>query len=1464
MEQLSNKTIGIDIDAGSAEAEIARIDAELQRLGASHANVDVRADTATARAALAEIRAQIAAVDAQDPRVRVDVDTSGASAAVMALGVQLAALTAIPAGPAIAAGLGAIVAMATAAGAGVGALAVASMGAVKGVSKALQAKTAAEDDATRAAVAGGKAATQAASRALQMAGAQQALSAAHRNAARSVAQANRQIEDAERAVADTAQRSADQRRQAAESVARAERSLVDAKRSAKAAEDDLTRARADAARQLEDLNDRLANGALAQREAALRVQEAEQRLREVMADPRASTLQREQAQLAFDQAQQHAKERRRDYAELQRDATAQRKAGVDGNDAVKSATERLADAQRAVVERTEAVADAQRDAARVQAQAAQDMADAQRRVADATENAAAAQVSAAESIVSAERGVASARLSGAAASATAVTKADEYRAALAKLTPAQRDLFNSIAGPQGIKSAYDEFQKSLQPHTLPIFTRAVDAAKGALPGLTPLVISSASAIQTLMDKASTQLKTPFWLDFKQGIRESAEPAIVGFGTAFGNVIKGIAGIINAFFPHMDGIVERSDRITERFAKWGTSLKGSPEFERFLEYVKETSPGLAAFIGDLLGVIIDVSQALAPLSVLLFQVLSPLLNGISWLSENFPGLIQLLWGMYFATKAIGLGMAAFGVAMAIYEAAVAGAILVTSGWAVALNSTGIVPIIRAIVIVVGLLIAGLIYAYNNWDWFRIAVDTTVDAVGKGLSWLWESVLRPVFSAIGTAITTVGEVAVWLWEEAIGPAFRFIRDAAQFLVTLLVTVLLLPLYLIFKAVGAVAMWLWEEAIGPAFQFIGEVATWLWYTVLKPVFQFIGDAAMWLWSNAIRPAFTSAKKGFEDLAAVGQWLWDKVLAPVFGFIGDKATWLWNEAIKPAFDAIRGAIDLVSESFEDGKSKIEKAWNQVADIAKQPVKFLIKYVYNEGIVPLWNKVADITGAGKLKEIDPNVLDRVDLGFARGGILPGQSSWRQGDDQLVPMRRGEGVYVSEAMRNPYERARLHAVNKAAMRGESLSRFQGYAEGGIVGWFKDKANAVGDFVSGAAGALNPAEIFSSAKDYIKSQFKSLLTNPWARSIAELPGRALTALKAKALDFFGFGGGIGNGQWINPVNAPYGTPYGKAGKMWKSGRHTGLDFPAATGTPIKAVADGRVAYTRSTGPYGTHALINHGSGLASLYAHMSATVAEAGKAVKQGQHIGRVGATGNVTGPHLHLEARRNGNPIDPMQFLAAGSGSGGKGVERWRPTVLRALEMTGNPRSYADLTLRRMNQESGGNPKAVNLWDINARNGTPSVGLMQLIKPTFEAHAGQLRKLGPFLHGVSTNGLANVYASMNYAMARYGSLPHAYNRPGGYASGGLPQVGELSWVGENGPELVRWLHPAQVYSHTDSMAMTREAGRLFDVGGRGATSLTADVHVYVGDREITDIVDTRIELHDNAAASAMHTGRALL
>ncbi|MET9206660.1 peptidoglycan DD-metalloendopeptidase family protein [Streptomyces bacillaris] len=1484
LEQLSNKRIGIDVDAMAARVEAERLERELERLGARHPNVRVRADTAAARAALVALREEIDSVDRREINVPVDVNTSKASAALLNLGIQAAALTAIPLGPALAAGLGAVVTMATAAAAGVGAVALAAIPAVKGVMTAVQAKTAAEDEAANATDRSAQTASQAASKALQLAGAQASLASAHRNAARSIAAAARGVEDAETAVANAVQRAADQRKTSADAIKRAQEgladshrrvrdaqvSLTDANRSAQDAQEALTRARTDAAQKLRDLNDELTNGALDQREATLRVQSAQLDLNKAKADAavgKATQLDLDQAQLAYDRAVERAKQQKQDYADLQKSADAQRKAGVEGSQAVKDAADRLALAQRNVADRTEAVtdaqkgvrdaavavADAQSKAARDQIDAAKAVAKAQRGVRDAVRSAADAQVSAAESVANAERGLASARLTSSTSAATAKTKADEYREALARLTGPQRDLFNSVVGPSGLTEAFKAWSLALQPAVLPLFTRSVDSAKNSLPGLTPLVLGAAAGIATLQEKASGELKEPFWVSFKADLADNVQPAVEGFGVAFGNVIKGLAGIIDAFLPHMDGIANHSDRITERFAKWGASLKGSPEFERFLKYVKDTSPGVAEFLGDVLKAVFDVSKAVAPLSTTVFAVIGPVFEAVSWLAQNNPELIMGLWGIYAAQKAIAIGMTAFAAAMAVYQSVMLLSTIATAGFGTVLAATGIGPIIKAILIVVGLLVAGFTLAYKNSETFRNIVDGAWAGIKTAVNVAWTNFIKPAFEGMKIGLEAIGTAAVWLWGY-VGPVFKLLYEGAKRLVTGVITLFLLPAYLAFQALGAVGIWLWEKAIGPAFKRIGADAMWLWQKVLGPVFRWIGDAAIWLYDKAIKPAFKWIWDRLKGVGDKAMWLWKEAIKPVFGWIGDRADWLYRKGIKPHFDNIKSAMQLVADSFDKGKGDIKKAWDQISGIAKKPVKFVIDKVYNDGIVPLWNRVAGITGADPLKTFK---------GFHTGGIMSGYSPGR--DDRVIAVGGGEAI-----MRPEWTRAvgadTINSWNAAARSG-GVSGVQraisagmpAFKNGGIVDWFKDKAGDVGDFLSGAADYVSPGKLFDKAKSYISGKMEPILENPWARQIAKLPLKMLSGLKDTALGVFGFGGG-GGGPWAKPVNAGYGTPFGKAGLMWSSGRHTGLDFPAAVGTAVKAVADGKVAMAKSGGPYGNHVMLNHGGGLTSLYAHLNSILTSVGDSVKRGQKIGTVGSTGNSSGPHLHLEARVNGRAVDPMTYLSGGGGAGGKGVERWRPVVKAALAATGNPASYADLTLRRLRQESGGDPNAVNNWDINAKNGTPSVGLMQVIKPTFEAFAGMFRKQGPFKYGVSVDPMANIFSSMRYAKSTYGSLPRAFNRPGGYAKGGYPSIGELAWVGERGPELLEFLTPTRVHSNADSMAIARSTQSL--QGQRGAAPvINADVHVYVGDREITDIVRVEVDARQDAVATALGTGR---
>lgn len=103
---------------------------------------------------------------------------------------------------------------------------------------------------------------------------------------------------------------------------------------------------------------------------------------------------------------------------------------------------------------------------------------------------------------------------------------------------------------------------------------------------------------------------------------------------------------------------------------------------------------------------------------------------------------------------------------------------------------------------------------------------------------------------------------------------------------------------------------------------------------------------------------------------------------------------------------------------------------------------------------------------------------------------------------------------------------------------------------------------------------------------------------------------------------------------------------EGGFHAGVDLTATMGTPVYAAADGIVAAAQFSGRYGRLILIEHGHGMTTLYAHLSKFEIVPGEEVRRGQLIGMSGASGRVSGPHLHFEVRQGGSPVNPARYLS--------------------------------------------------------------------------------------------------------------------------------------------------------------------------------------------------------------------------
>ncbi len=132
---------------------------------------------------------------------------------------------------------------------------------------------------------------------------------------------------------------------------------------------------------------------------------------------------------------------------------------------------------------------------------------------------------------------------------------------------------------------------------------------------------------------------------------------------------------------------------------------------------------------------------------------------------------------------------------------------------------------------------------------------------------------------------------------------------------------------------------------------------------------------------------------------------------------------------------------------------------------------------------------------------------------------------------------------------------------------------------------------------------------------------------------------------------------NIASVPMGYPrisaftsfFGYRGNPFEFGRnefHPGLDFRGQVGDQVKCTASGRIVFTGRAGGYGNCIKIQHADNLQTWYGHLSHINVREGQRVNVGEVIGRVGSTGRSTGPHLHYEVRKNGRPVNPIQYLS--------------------------------------------------------------------------------------------------------------------------------------------------------------------------------------------------------------------------
>lgn len=625
-------------------------------------------------------------------------------------------------------------------------------------------------------------------------------------------------------------------------------------------------------------------------------------------------------------------------------------------------------------------------------------------------------------------------------------------------------------------------------------------------------------------------------------------------------------------------------------------------------------------------------------------------------------------------------------------------------------------------------------------------------------LWE--LRKAYVEIKTAILAMRVVQSGAWITiiaGIGPYLLIIAAVA------------VAIYLIikhFNTLKKVALTVWHFIQSAAMSVYGWLKSHSWAALFIPFvgmlvylalnFKKVKQIALTVW-NAIRIATVTAWHAIEA-AARAAWIvirpiWRalsteakiawfvvrEIALIVMAIIEAAAIYLWRYVLKPIFKSIA----------EGAKA----SWNTVRTIAvfvwhviEAAAKFMWRYV----LKPIFTSIAD---GAKSKW---NLIKSIAITTWHVISLGARVMWAI----LKPVFKSTGDFFRTVFTG------MKAIAKTVWDG--ITTFVRNAGNIIKVVIRAVWNVIstvfGFIVNGAAKAFGWLPGLGPKLKKAAAEFNAF---------RDRVNAALSGVKnRKATVTIGLGLPSG-------VSIPHGTKL-----VWGSGQRTAgrkrggpLDGPGTTTSdsiPVWASRDEYIMRAKAHRKYGTHVMdaINAGRAVILGYAQ-GGPVSGLGVDVvtPRGADIRAIINSVSRYGFNAVGAFARKILASQAAQMVGFAGPGAGSGVGRWRGVVSAVLALLHQSQQWIGAVLTRIAHESGGNPFAVNRWDINWQMGHPSVGLMQVIAGTFRAYANGFRNKGPFMYGVSTNPFANIFAGINYALHRYGGLG-IMTAPGGYFRGG--------------------------------------------------------------------------------------------
>lgn len=521
-------------------------------------------------------------------------------------------------------------------------------------------------------------------------------------------------------------------------------------------------------------------------------------------------------------------------------------------------------------------------------------------------------------------------------------------------------------------------------------------------------------------------------------------SLAPFGEMMAGKMEPIAEKIGGVFEALaeGGMSEMGDKLAElapvlgpvagALLAMGTAAANSiPVIGRFLPVVNPvvgalvgliaTSPELQAALMDLVktvgSLLIPVFQQVAPLIAGAFATVIPVVAGalaaiVSFIAEN-EWLLKTIGFVAAAVGAFALTIKVVRIALAAWAAVTRAWVAITKIAAVAMRAFNLVMRMNPIgLIITGimLLIGAFVLMYNNVEWFRNAVDVVWNAIKAGAQFVvdwFTGTLMPAFQAVWDGITTG---LSWAYNNIIQPIFTALQIAFLVVATLWTLYWQTIIKPVIDGFAAAAMWLWNNAITPAlngilwaWDMLVAGIQWAWTNLLLPTINAVGTAITWLKDNIWTPVVNAIQWAWNRVVLGIQFYWTNVLKPVIDAVGTAISWLktnvWDPTlsgirsawevmsdgiswvktniIDPVFDGIKTGVGYVADSFENAKDAIGKSWEKLKELTAAPVRFIVEDVYNEGIRKTWNGIAEAVKLDDLK------MPEFKLNFADGGVFP-------------------------------------------------------------------------------------------------------------------------------------------------------------------------------------------------------------------------------------------------------------------------------------------------------------------------------------------------------------------------------------------------------------------------------------------------------------------------------------------------